>query len=348
MGDAQVRQVDQGTDTAVRTVRERSVDAMRAILPVNGSLDVTDLPDPVPGSGEVLIEVAAAGVNNADLQQVAGNYPPPPGASEILGLEVSGTVRALGDGVDGFTVGDRVCALLSGGGYASLVVAPASQVLPVPDGVDLVEAAGLPEAACTVYSNVGMLAGLQPGQTLLVHGGTGGMGSHAVLWAKALGATVIATSGGERKVRASEELGADLVIDHRSEDFVARTLEYTEGRGVDVVLDVVGPQYIGRNLEVLATNGHIAVIASGSGRTGELDFGAMMRKRATISATTLRARPLAEKATIVEAVRYNVWPFVADGRVRPVIDSVLPLAEAAEAHRRVRDGEVVGKVLLTP
>ncbi len=225
---------------------------------------------------------------------------------------------------------------------------PAAQVLPVPDGVDLVEAAGLPEAACTVYSNVGMIAGLRPGQTLLVHGGTGGMGSHAVLWAKALGATVIATSGGDRKVRASRELGADLVIDHRSEDFVARALEFTDGRGVDVVLDVVGPDYLGRNLEVLAPNGHIAVIASGSGREGALDYGVMMRKRATISATTLRARPLDEKAAIVAAVRADVWPFVADGRVRPVVDSVLPLDQAAEAHRRVRDGEVVGKVLLTP
>ncbi|WP_439692757.1 NAD(P)H-quinone oxidoreductase [Curtobacterium sp. SP.BCo] len=321
---------------------------MRAITPDHGSLHLDDRPDPEPATGEVLIEVAAAGVNNADLQQVAGNYPPPPGASDVLGLEVSGTVRALGPDVHGFAVGDRVCALLSGGGYATLVVAPVTQVLPVPEGIDLVEAAALPEAACTVYSNIGMLAGLRPGQTLLVHGGTGGMGSHAVLWAKALGATVIATSGGARKVRASEELGADLVIDHRSEDFVARTLEFTGGRGVDVVLDVVGPEYLGRNLEVLATNGHIAVIASGSGRTGELDFGTMMRKRATISATTLRARPLAEKAAIVEAVRYNVWPLVAGGRVRPVVDSVLPLADAAEAHRRVRDGEVVGKVLLTP
>jgi len=321
---------------------------MRAISPDLSELRVTDLPDPVPAAGEVLIDVVAAGVNNADLQQVAGNYPPPPGASPVLGLEVSGTVAALGPGVHGFAVGDRVCALLAGGGYASLVVAPATQVLPVPDGVDLVEAAGLPEAACTVYSNVGMIAGLQPGQTLLVHGGTGGMGSHAVLWAKALGATVIATSGGERKVRASEELGADLVVDHRSEDFVARALAFTDGRGVDVVLDVVGPDYLGRNLEVLAPNGHLAVIASGSGRAGELDFGVMMRKRATISATTLRARPADEKAAIVEAVRYNVWPLVADGRVRPVVDSVLPLAEVAEAHRRVRDGEVVGKVLLTP
>ncbi|OIH97434.1 MULTISPECIES: NAD(P)H-quinone oxidoreductase [unclassified Curtobacterium] len=320
---------------------------MRAITSDDAGLSVTDLPDPVPGAGEVLIEVAAAGVNNADLQQRAGNYPPPPGASEILGLEVSGTVRALGAGVTTVAVGDRVCALLSGGGYASLVVAPAAQVLPVPDGVDLVEAAGLPEAACTVYSNIGMLAGLRPGQTLLVHGGTGGMGSHAVLWAKALGATVIATSGGARKVQASKDLGADVVIDHRTEDFVERVLAETDGRGVDVVLDVVGPSYLDRNLQALAPNGHVAVIASGSGTTAELDFGTLMRKRATVSGTTLRARPLDEKAAIVRAVRYNVWPLVAAGRIRPVIDSVLPLAEADEAHRRVRDGEVVGKVLLT-
>ncbi|UWD78771.1 NAD(P)H-quinone oxidoreductase [Curtobacterium flaccumfaciens] len=321
---------------------------MRAITFDDASMSVTDLPDPEPGTDEVLIEVAAAGVNNADLQQRGGNYPPPPGASEILGLEVSGTVRAVGAGVTTVAVGDRVCALLSGGGYAALVVAPVTQVLPVPEGVDLVEAAGLPEAACTVYSNIGMLAGLRPGQTLLVHGGTGGMGSHAVLWAKALGATVIATSGGDRKVAASRDLGADLVIDHRTEDFVERVMAFTDGVGVDVVLDVVGPSYLERNLQALAPNGHVAVIASGSGRTAELDFGVLMRKRATISGTTLRARPLAEKAAIVEAVRYNVWPLVADGRVRPVIDSVLPLAEVEEAHRRVRDGEVIGKVLLTP
>lgn len=321
---------------------------MRAITFDDSTMSVTDLPDPTPAAGEVLIEVAAAGVNNADLQQRAGNYPPPPGASEILGLEVSGTVAALGDGVTGFAVGDRVCALLSGGGYASLVVAPATQVLPVPDAVDLVEAAGLPEAACTVYSNIGMLAGLRPGQTLLVHGGTGGMGSHAVLWAKALGATVIATSGGDRKVRASRDLGADEVIDHRTQDFVERVLAATGGVGADVILDVVGPSYLERNLQALAPNGHIAVIAAGSGSTAELDFGALMRKRATISGTTLRARPVDEKAAIVAAVREHVWPFVADGSVRPVVDAVLPLAQAEEAHRRVRDGEVVGKVLLTP
>ncbi|GAA3331384.1 NAD(P)H-quinone oxidoreductase [Curtobacterium citreum] len=325
-----------------------SVEGMQAITAHDGAPRLDELPDPVAGPGEVLVEVAAAGVNNADLQQVAGNYPPPPGASDVLGLEVSGTVRALGDGVTGFAVGDRVCALLSGGGYASLVAVPAAQVLPVPDGVDLVEAAALPEAACTVWSNLGMIAGLRAGQTLLVHGGTGGMGSHAVLLAKAMGVRVIATSGGERKVRASQELGADLVVDHRTEDFVERALAFTDGRGVDVVLDVVGADYLAKHLAVLAPNGHIAVIAAGSGRTGELDFGAMMRKRATISATTLRARPLDEKAAIVAAVREHVWPLVADGSVRPVVDSVLPLADAAEAHRRVRDGEVVGKVLLRP
>lgn len=311
-------------------------------------LTLSELPDPTPAAGEVLVEVAAAGVNNADLQQRQGNYPPPPGASDVLGLEVSGTIRSLGAGVTGWTVGDRVCALLAGGGYASLVAVPAMQLLPVPDGLDLVEAAALPEAACTVYSNLGMIAGLRPGQTLLVHGGTGGMGSHAVLWAKALGARVIATSGGERKVAASRELGADLVIDHRTEDFVACAKEYTGGIGVDVVLDVVGPDYLERNLDVLAPNGHIAVIASGSGTEATLPFGMLMRKRATISGTTLRARPLAEKAAIVEAVRYNVWPFVADGRVRPVVDAVLPLAEAAEAHRRIASGDVIGKLLLRP
>ncbi|PZE69511.1 NAD(P)H-quinone oxidoreductase [Curtobacterium sp. MCBD17_021] len=323
---------------------------MRAItISQPGDVDVMslgELPDPVPGDGEVLIEVAAAGVNNADLQQRQGNYPPPPGASDVLGLEVSGTVRSLGAGVTGWSVGDRVCALLSGGGYASLAVVPAAQLLPVPDDLDLVAAAGLPEAACTVYSNVGMLAGLRPGQTLLVHGGTGGMGSHAVLWAKALGARVVATSGGARKVAASRELGADLVVDHREEDFVERALAFTDGVGVDVVLDVVGPSYLHRNLEVLAPNGHLAIIAAGSGPDATLPIGQLMRKRASVSGTTLRARPASEKAEIVAAVRREVWPFVEDGRVRPVVDAVFPLADAAEAHRRLASGDVVGKLLL--
>ncbi|PYY46969.1 NAD(P)H-quinone oxidoreductase [Curtobacterium sp. MCBD17_023] len=323
---------------------------MRAItISQPGDVDVMslgELPDPVPGEGEVLVEVAAAGVNNADLQQRQGNYPPPPGASDVLGLEVSGSIRALGTGVTGWSVGDRVCALLSGGGYASLAVVPVAQLLPVPDGLDLVSAAALPEAACTVYSNIGMLAGLRPGQTLLVHGGTGGMGSHAVLWAKALGARVVATSGGARKVAASRELGADLVVDHREEDFVERALAFTGGVGVDVVLDVVGPSYLHRNLEVLAPNGHLAIIAAGSGPDATLPIGQLMRKRASVSGTTLRARPAAEKAEIVAAVRRDVWPFVEDGRVRPVVDTVLPLADAAEAHRRLASGDVVGKLLL--
>jgi putative PIG3 family NAD(P)H quinone oxidoreductase len=323
---------------------------MRAITFLQpGDVDVLtlgELPDPVPGAGEVLVEVAAAGVNNADLQQRQGNYPPPPGASDVLGLEVSGTIRTLGEGVTDWSVGDRVCALLSGGGYASLAVVPEAQLLPVPDDLDLVSAAALPEAACTVYSNIGMLAGLRPGQTLLVHGGTGGMGSHAVLWAKALGARVIATSGGDRKVRASRELGADLVVDHREEDFVERALAFTDGVGVDVVLDVVGPAYLHRNLEVLAPNGHLAIIAAGAGPDATLPIGQLMRKRATVSGTTLRARPAAEKAEIVAAVRRDVWPFVVDGRVRPVIDAVLPITEAAEAHRRLASGDVVGKLLL--
>ena len=323
---------------------------MRAItFSQPGDVDVLtlgELPDPVPGDGEVLVEVAAAGVNNADLQQRQGNYPPPPGASDVLGLEISGTVRALGAGVTDWAVGDRVCALLSGGGYASLAVVPQAQLLPVPDDLDLVSAAGLPEAACTVYSNIGMLAGLRPGQTLLVHGGTGGMGSHAVLWAKALGARVIATSGGERKVQAARELGADLVVDHRQEDFVERALAFTDGVGVDVVLDVVGPSYLHRNLEVLAPNGHLAIIAAGAGADATLPIGQLMRKRATVSGTTLRARPAAEKAEIVAAVRRHVWPFVDDGRVRPVIDAVVPIADAAEAHRRLASGDVIGKLLL--
>ncbi|GAA4189673.1 NAD(P)H-quinone oxidoreductase [Microbacterium oryzae] len=309
-------------------------------------LTLTDLPDPVAGRGEVLIEVAAAGVNNADLLQRQGHYPPPPGTSELPGLEVSGVIRALGDGVTEWKVGDRVAALLAGGGYATLAVAPASQLLPVPDDLDLVGAAALPEAACTVYSNLGLIAGLRPGQTLLVHGGTGGMGSHAVLWAKALGARVIATAGGERKTAAARELGADVVIDYRAEDFVARVDEETDGVGVDAILDVVGADYLERNLTALAPNGHLAVIASSSGPSAPLPFGLLMRKRATISGTTLRARPLAEKAAIVAAVRENVWPLVLDGRVRPVVDAVLPLADAPEAHRRMASGAVIGKLLL--
>ena len=314
-------------------------------------LVVSDVPEPVPGPGELLIDVAAAGVNNADLMQRRGRYPVPPGASPILGLECSGTIAGIGPGVRGgrWAVGDRVCALLTGGGYAERVTVPATQVLPVPDAVDLVEAAGLPEAACTVYSNVGMIAGLRPGQTLLVHGGASGMGSHAIQWAAALGAHVFATAGSEDKIAAARRFGASLVINHRTEDFVDCVQQATGGLGVDVIMDIVGPAYLHRNIEALAPNGHVIVIGSvGSEPDAPLDLGLLMRKRGSVTATTLRARPAAEKAAIVEAVRYNVWPFVANGEVRPVIDCVLPLADAAEAHRLIAAGTTIGKVLLRP
>jgi len=306
-------------------------------------------PDPTPGPGEVLVTVAAAGINNADLLQRQGLYPVPPGASEILGLECSGTIAALGEDVTGWAVGDRVCALLTGGGYAEQVVVPATQLLPVPDTVELVAAAGLPEAACTVYSNVGMVAGLRPDQALLVHGGGSGMGSHAIQWAHALGARVFATAGSDAKIAAAERFGADLVVNHRTQDFVAETQHATDGHGVDVVLDIVGASYLQRNLEALATGGHLVVIGS-AGHTPDapLDLGLLMRKRASITATTLRARPRAEKAAIVAAVREHVWPFIEDGSVLPVVDTVLPMADAAAAHRLVAAGGTIGKVLLTP
>ncbi|WP_066514266.1 NAD(P)H-quinone oxidoreductase [Curtobacterium ammoniigenes] len=314
-------------------------------------LVISDIPDPVPGPGELLIDVAAAGVNNADLMQRRGRYPVPPGASPILGLECSGTVAGIGAGLagSGWAIGDRVCALLTGGGYAERVAVPAAQVLPVPGSVDLVEAAGLPEAACTVFSNVGMIARLRPGETLLVHGGTSGMGSHAVQWATALGAHVIATVGSDAKAEAAARFGAETVINHRQDDFVERVRELTDGRGVDVVMDIVGPAYLHRNIEALAPNGHLIVLGSvGDVPDAPLELGLLMRKRASITATTLRARPAAEKAAIVEAVRYNVWPMVAAGQVSPVIDSVLPLADAADAHRRIAAGGAIGKVLLQP
>jgi putative PIG3 family NAD(P)H quinone oxidoreductase len=309
----------------------------------------TEIPDPTAGPGEVVVQVAAAGVNNADLMQRRGAYPVPPGASPVLGLEASGTVLEIGAGVTDWQVGDRVAALLSGGGYAERVAVPAAQLLAVPAGLDLVAAAGLPEAACTVYSNVGMIAGLRDGQSLLVHGGTSGMGSHAVQWAHALGARVFATAGSSAKVDAARGFGADVVINHRSEDFVAVVQDATDGVGVDVVLDIVGPSYLQRNIEVLAPNGHVVVIGSvGSEPDAPLDLGLLMRKRGSVSATTLRARPAAEKAAIVDRVRQDVWPFVADGRIVPVIDTVLPMQRAGEAHRLVTAGGTIGKVLLTP
>lgn len=301
---------------------------------------------PQPRSGEVLIDVAAAGVNNADLLQRAGLYPPPPGAPSWPGLEVSGVVAVAGPD-SGWAPGDRVAALLDGGGYAQRAIAPAAQVLPVPDGVDLVDAAALPEAACTVWSTLAA-AGLAPGQWLLVHGGSGGVGSLAVQVGAALGAHVIATAGGPERAARCRELGARVVVDHRAEDFVAAVADATDGRGVDVVLDVVGAAYLERNLAALAVGGRLAVIGLQKGRRAELDLGALLSRRLTVLGTTLRSRPAAEKAGIVAAVRSEVWPLVADGRVRPVVQARLPLTEAARAHRMLAAGEVFGKLLLVP
>ena len=303
---------------------------------------------PVAGAGDVVVDVRAAGVNNADLLQRQGHYPVPEGASPILGLEVSGVISAIGADVVGWSVGDRVCALLTGGGYAEQVAVPADLLLPVPAGVDLVSAAGLPEAACTVYSNLAMNAGLRAGETLLVHGGGSGIGTFAIQWAKAVGARVVATAGSAAKLDRCLELGADHVVNYRTHDFVAETRAATGGVGADVVLDIVGGDYLARNIETLAPDGRLVVIGSaGGGGAAPLDLGILMRKRASVSATTLRARPHAQKAAIVAAVRAEVWPLVDLGRIRPVIDSVFSMTDAGRAHALLAAGATVGKVLLT-
>ena len=306
----------------------------------------SEVPDPVPGDGEVLVEVAGAAVNRADLLQRQGFYDPPPGSSEILGLECSGRIAALGPGVSGWGVGDRVCALLTGGGYAQRVAVPSGQLLPVPDSVDLVDAAGLPEAVCTVWSNVFMAAGLQPGETLLVHGGASGIGTTAIQLAKSLGATVLVTVGSKEKAQRCVELGADAAIDYRNEDFVERVHELTAGHGADVILDIMGASYLGRNVDALAINGRLVNIGMQGGSKAELDLGTLMRKRAAVLATTLRARPLEEKAAIIAAVREHVWPLVASGAFRVIVDRRVPLPDAADAHRAVEASDHVGKVLL--
>ncbi len=309
-------------------------------------LSWSEAPDPVPAAGEVLIEVAASAVNRADLLQRAGFYPPPAGASQIPGLECSGRIAALGDGVTGWNVGDEVCALLAGGGYAELVAVPAGQVLPAPKGVDLVTAAGLPETVCTVWSNVFMAAGLQPRETLLVHGGAGGIGTTAIQLGKAIGARVIATAGSPKKLALCRDLGADAAIDYREEDFVARVAELTAGHGADVILDVMGASYLARNLQALAVNGRLLVVGMQGGTRAELDLGRLMAKRAAVIATGLRARPVAEKSAIVAAAREHVWPLVADGVLTVVTDQRFPMAQAAEAHRIVEASGHIGKVLL--
>ena len=308
-----------------------------------------EVPDPVCGPGEVIVDVVATAVNRADLLQRQGFYPPPPGASEILGLECSGVVSEVGADVTDWSVGDEVCALLSGGGYAERVAVPAGQLLPRPAGVELATAAALPEVVCTVWSNVFLLAGLRRGDSFLVHGGSSGIGTMAIQLAARAGARVFTTAGTAAKLDVCRELGAEVGINYRVEDFVERVREETDGGGVDVVLDNMGAKYLPRNLDALAVGGRLVSIGMQGGTKAELDLGALMRKRGSVHATTLRSRPATGpggKAEIVAAVRHDVWPDVERGVVRPIVDRRLPMSRAAEAHRVVEASEHIGKVLL--
>ncbi|AGP61795.1 quinone oxidoreductase [Mycobacterium intracellulare subsp. yongonense 05-1390] len=322
--------------------------AMRAIVAESSDqLSWQEVADVSARPGEVVVKVAAAGVNRADVLQAAGKYPPPPGASEIIGMEVSGVITEVGDGVTEWSAGQEVCALLAGGGYAEYVAVPAGQVLPIPSGVDLVDAAGLPEVACTVWSNVVLIAGLSRGQLLLAHGGASGIGSHAIQIARALGARVAVTAGSAEKLDFCRELGADITINYHDEDFVARL---QESGGADVILDIMGAAYLDRNIDALASDGQLVIIGMQGGVKGELNIGKLLAKRARVIGTTLRGRPATganSKSDIVQAVTASVWPMVADGRVRPIIGARLPIQQAGDAHQRLVDGKVTGKIVLT-
>jgi putative PIG3 family NAD(P)H quinone oxidoreductase len=324
---------------------------MRAVIAPDAGgpeqLTIVDLPDPVPGPGEVILDVAAAGLNRADLLQRQGFYPPPPGASDVLGMECSGTVSAVGPDVTGWSVGDQACALLASGGYASKVAVPAGQLMPIPDGIDLVTAAALPETACTVWSNVFMIAGLQPGETILVHGGAGGIGTMAIQLASQLGSRVLTTAGTPEKLALCASLGADVTINYRKQDFVEVGREATDGHGADVILDNMGAKYLGRNLDALAVEGRLVIIGMQGGAKAELDISTLLRKRGAVIATSLRARPAEEKAAICAAVAEHVWPLVAQGRVRPIVERTIPLEEVRAAHELMESGEHTGKILLT-
>jgi len=315
-----------------------------------GVLTLGEVEDPAPAAGEVLLDVVATAVNRADLLQRSGQYPPPPGASQILGLECSGRIAALGSGVTGWQVGDEVCALLAGGGYAERVCVPAVQLMPVPAGLDLVSAAALPEVACTVWSMVldrAPAAALLPGESFLVHGGSSGIGTMAIQLAAAQGSRVFATAGTAAKLAACRELGAEVAINYRDADFAEVIAEHTGGAGVDVVLDIVGAKYLPANLAALAIGGRIAVIGLHGGGVGSLNLAILMQKRATIFGAGLRGRPLEQKAAIVAGTQAHVWPLIESGRVRPVVHEVLGLAEAAEAHRMIERSDHIGKLVLT-
>ena len=307
-------------------------------------LQITEVEAPTAGPGQVVVDMVAAGVNRADVMQRLGHYPPPKGASPLPGLEVSGRVLEVGPEVEGWSVGDEVCALVDGGGYAERVLVPAAQLLPVPKGVSVTDAAGLPEVACTVWSNVFMTANLQPDETFLVHGGSSGIGTMAIQLATALGARVAVTAGSAEKLAACKALGAQTLINYREEDFVDAVA--AEG-GANVILDVVGAKYLSRNIDALAPNGRLVIIGMQGGAKAELDLAKLLAKRAQVTATSLRSRPLAEKAAIVREVRDTVWPLVESGAVRPIVHATYPLAQAADAHRELAASGHIGKVLLT-
>lgn len=311
------------------------------------NLSLQELPTPEPGPGEVAIDVAATAVNRADTLQRQGYYPPPPGASDVIGLECSGVVASVGAGVTRWRPGDEVCALLAGGGYATRVIAPAGQVMAVPTGVDVATAAALPEVSATVWSNVFMGAGLSSGETLLVHGGAGGIGTFAIQLATALGSRVFATAGSPAKTDLCLSLGAEVAINYRNDDFVEVVRAATAGRGADVILDNMGAAYLGRNVDALAIGGRLAIIGMQGGVKGELHIGKLLNKRGVVMATSLRPRPIDEKAAICREVEATVWPLVAAGQVRPIVHTTLPLSEAAEAHRILEASDHAGKILLT-
>ena len=302
--------------------------------------------DPVlPRAHEVVIGISAAGVNNADLMQLRGHYPVPPWAPRALGLECAGTITDVGSAVTAWSPGDQVCALLDGGGYADEVAVPATQVMPIPKSLSLVDAAAVPEVAATVYSNLAMIARLTEGQTLLIHGAGGGIGTFAIQWAAAIGVHVITTAGSDAKARAGLALGAKTAINYRDNDFVDATRTATNGRGVDAILDVVGSSYLGRNIECLAPDGHLAIIG-GDTSPALLDLGSLMSRRASVTATMLRARPIEQKAAIIAGVTRDVLPLFESGLVRVVVDTVVPMAQAAQAHQLLESKRTVGTVIL--
>jgi putative PIG3 family NAD(P)H quinone oxidoreductase len=309
-------------------------------------LQWTEVDDPVPGPGDVLVDVVAAGVNRADLMQRMGFYPPPPGAPPYPGLECSGTIAATGPGVTGWKQGDEVCALLAGGGYAEKVVVPAGQLLPKPRNIDLVSAAALPETTCTVYSTVFMTARLAAGEIFLVHGGGSGIGTTAIQLAKNAGATVAVTAGSQEKLDACKRLGADILINYREENFTEAIKRATDDHGADVILDIIGAAYLEGNVDALALDGRMVNIGLQKGSKAELDMGKLMRKRCTVAGATLRGRPAEQKAEIVSAVTQHVWPLVEAGKVTPVIYRELPISEVAEAHRTMEASTHTGKIIL--